>query len=142
LHKIATACGMEELNQRGASDLINVPILDVFLLYSSRPESYVWRSIILFFFFFTFKYMFPFWSRKILLETSSHANESFIILISFIRLYFSSMSIIQKESQIGIYKQSIGKYFIILLYFFSWRKHKFVKRFHFKTTVVHFIYKK
>ena len=31
--------------------------------------------------------LFPFWTRKILLETSSHANESFIILTSFFPFY-------------------------------------------------------
>ncbi|KZS16220.1 Inscuteable [Daphnia magna] len=41
LHKIATACGTEEVDRRGASDLIENRLLDVFLEYSSRPESYV-----------------------------------------------------------------------------------------------------
>jgi hypothetical protein len=41
LHKIATACGTEELQQRGACDLVENRLLDVFLEYSSRPESYV-----------------------------------------------------------------------------------------------------
>ncbi|XP_057366558.1 uncharacterized protein LOC130687404 [Daphnia carinata] len=41
LHKIATACGTDELDRRGASDLIENRLLDVFLEYSSRPESYV-----------------------------------------------------------------------------------------------------
>ena len=41
LHKIATACGPEELQQRGACDLVQSRLLDVFLEYSSRPESYV-----------------------------------------------------------------------------------------------------
>ena len=50
------------------------------------------------------------------------------------------MSIIPKESCIGIYKQScIGKYFIILLYF-SLRKQKFVKRFHTKISVVQLVH--
>ncbi|KAI9557340.1 hypothetical protein GHT06_017167 [Daphnia sinensis] len=41
LHKIATACGTDEVDRRGASDLIENRLLDVFLEYSSRPESYV-----------------------------------------------------------------------------------------------------
>lgn len=41
LHKIATACGTDELEGRGASDLIENRLLDVFLEYSTRPESYV-----------------------------------------------------------------------------------------------------
>jgi hypothetical protein len=44
LHKIATACGTEELQQRGACDLVENRLLDVFLEYSSRPESYVWQE--------------------------------------------------------------------------------------------------
>lgn len=41
LHKIATACGTDELERRGAADLIENRLLDVFLEYSTRPESYV-----------------------------------------------------------------------------------------------------
>ena len=41
MHKIATACGTDELERRGAADLIENRLLDVFIEYSTRPESYV-----------------------------------------------------------------------------------------------------